>query len=1056
MSGQQDSPHVALVDRVGFRLLSTSTATDQLLLSRWRIIALCQFLLGGGGGGAEQLSVRALNLFLQDGVGPATDEALREAGRAVARVAEAAAGSVLPGIGAEKQREVRQRLKNYEELGTAGIERAQAVLPAVRGRLLGSPMGVLLAGTRYRLELVARLLTGQEGTGEDRRRAAAAILYVEDLHDAIPDELRHVGLLDDDFALRVVLEESGERRVETIHWTERIISVWDDLPFLQGVRLQNERGPIATTWLDRANAYVAYCHALAGADRPLVLVQPSVACSLLHAIVSLMGLVVLEGLTSSHDQLQVLEDNRVYEIDGQYYARYEGTCESSPAPGWLRLRFQDAVLYRPPTMANQMVAVAERRLSSGKMFATEMRVDDAGTIQRFFDWSGAIGAGSLVSRVLLVTSRRRATDLFGGIKSNGVSLLDDGFVAFSGMDPSSDVMRSCLVLVVPTLGVARRVLDQDIKGQAIVVDGYERLYHGRHDLPFLRMRESPPAVITWTVTGYCPEQAPGWLEEHRWLGVAADDLQSILELDGELTEDGSASRASLWEAVTASGAEGVRAPLTEQERAVLGCLEALRQSIRLADDLPDYRRYQLLFRARTLRTSVVAAPALWRDVREWAVMWRSAFEAELEQLTARAATRLDGVARALRETVGEMGRVTEAHNSKGEAVRGFFGTSEGEAWQVVCDGVEPVRVANRFLRRHGIGNAEAVLLRDLGVCGTCMVVGWGRVAFARRLAAHTPRRLVAVVDDSEAEVWRREYGRGGWPRGEALLSAVGHVRPRGVGPAVGGASDAEDDLEWQADGRGGVEETGWGPCVFVWLVDEAKGKVLGRESRALVSTGRHVREKAAHRIRPDDRVILGGGVGQWSPAEEFTESVMSAMESSSAELVERVREWRCALRRLREDRKWSVEELRERLKDVGVERELQTIVGWLDAVRPAPIGPQYLRRELSAMWPLVGVYTERTADEVATACTRLRRARLAAGRALVRLWEGRRVELGVEEGLLDDLVERLRREVHVWEVEKVDVGRVPSFMLGWWVSPELAERYGAEEGGEAVGARTGE
>jgi hypothetical protein len=96
------------------------------------------------------------------------------------------------------------------------------------------------------------------------------------------------------------------------------------------------------------------------------------------------------------------------------------------------------------------------------------------------------------------------------------------------------------------------------------------------------------------------------------------------------------------------------------------------------------------------------------------------------------------------------------------------------------------------------------------------------------------------------------------------------------------------------------------------------------------------------------------------------------------------------------------------------------------------------------MWPLIEGYTERTAEDVAAACGRLRSLRFAAGRALLKLWKGRTVDIGVDDALLDELVDQLRQEVQVHEVDAVTFGAVPEAMLGWWVTPELAERYGVD------------
>ena len=1046
MSTNGATPHDALIEQVGHRVVSTSTATDHLLLMRWRVLTLCQFLVGGGDGEAEELSVRALESFVRQGPSRITDAALRDAGRAIAREAMTPAGSVLPKITPVKQREVRERLKTYEVLDARNVEKANAVLPSLRNRLRRSPMGALLAGMQYRFELVATLVADSGRPPDQRQRAAAALLYLYEPHDAIPDTLRHVGLLDDDFALRLVLEESDEHTdEETLHWAERITALWDDLPFLQGVRLQHEKRPVATTWLDRINSYVSYSHALNGAEKLLVLVQPSIACSPLHSIVSLIGLLVLEGLTSSRDLLKSLELGCVYEIDGQFYARYQGASSDPRAAGWLRLRFRDGVFYCPPTMATRMVAVAERQLSSGKAFRAQRLLEDAEPIQKFFGWDEAIGAASLDSRVLLVTSRQRATELLGGIRSNGVSLLDDGLVRLAGMNPSKDVVRASLVLVIPTLAVARDLLDQGIAAHAIVVDGYERLHRGRHDLPFLLMRELPPPVICWSAAGYYPDEPPNWLPEHRRLQVAAGDLPYILELDGDLDADAAPSLASLWEAATASDVQRIDVPWTTRERAVLASIDELVRVVRSSGNLPDYWRYQLLSSAATFRSLVAATPACWSDIRELASSLDSAFRQQWDDLRRRAAMQLAPLAQALDAIMAEVARESTEQNSKADALVAFLGSSEEEVWRVVCDRSDQVKAAGRLLRRHGIKKAEPVLLRDLRVCDSCIVIGWRSFSFGRRLAAHTPQRIVALVDESEAKRWDRLHAQRYSPHGESLLEAVGHVHPANVAPPVFSSSDTVDDqLEWLDDGHSEGGDDRRVPCIFVWLADECEGKVLARDSRVLVEVGEHAREKPAHRIVTEDRVILGAGVGRWSPADEFTEAVVEAIETSHTELVRDVREWRRALKQLQEDRRWSTQELRDRLADVGVQRELQTLDGWLRLTQASPIGPQYLRKELGAMWPLLNGYTDRAADDVADACERLRSVRLAAGRALLKLWKGQTVDLSVDDALLEDLVEQLRQEVQVHEVDGVNFGEVPEAMLGWCVTPELAERYGAE------------
>jgi uncharacterized membrane protein YkvA (DUF1232 family) len=1015
-------------------------------LTRWRILGLCQYLLGTPSGDAEQLSMKALDVFASEGPGKVTDDALNEAGAAIGKATGSTAESVLPEITPRKREEVLARLREYEALGSEAIGRAIGVLPALRERLRLAPAGALLAGIRYRLELVATVVAQMDRSEHKRCRAAAAVLYLDELQDAIPDTLGHIGLLDDDFALRVVLEELGEHSEEDrIHWAERISALWDDLPFLRGVQLRNDQGSVATTWLDRVNSYVSYTHTLSSEEKPLILVQPSVACSPLHSIVSLIGLLVLDGLTSSRDLIRSLRKGQVYEIDGKFYARFDGVS-IAPAPGWLRLQFRDCTVYRPPTLADRMVAVPERWLSSGKAFSAQIHSDDAEPIQRFFNWDEAIGAASIASRVLLVTSRHRAVEMFAGMKSNGVGLLDSGIIRFAGLNPSPDVIRGGLVLVVPTLSVARQLVEQGMDTSAIVVDGYERLHRGRHDLPFLFMRPSPPSVIVWSPTGYYPSEPPSWLPQHRRLEVASDDLSYILELDVDLDESMAPGRASLWEAATGPGIEKILVPWTPEEQRLIDAIEKFIRSVRSSSDMPEYWKYHLFSSAMTLRALVAATPAYWRDIHEVACAWVTAFGEQWAELRPRAAEVLREVAQGHRRILAAVDSVSAQQNSKADALLSLVAKEKSNDWCVVCDLQEQVRVAGRLARRSRASGFEPVLLRDLGVCRSCIVVGWRSVSFGRRLWAHTPRHVIALVDDSEGKRWDRLEAQMCEREGESLLEAVGHRPPPSAPRPHFHGEKLEDEPMWGEEALvDDSNEKSRVSCVFIWLSDEPDGKVLSRDSRVLVEIGDTARERHAYRIAPEDRVILGPGCSRWSPADEFTQSVVEAIEASHPELVRDVREWRHALSKLQEDRGWSSDELRRRLEEVGVHRELQTVEGWLRLDRAAPIGPQHIRKELKAIWELVGAYTERSTDDVADACSQLRSLRSMAGRALLKLWKGRTVELGVDEAWLEELVDRLRQEVQVHEVDAITHGTVPPTMLGWWITPELASTYESKD-----------
>ena len=79
-------------------------------------------------------------------------------------------------------------------------------------------------------------------------------------------------------------------------------------------------------------------------------------------------------------------------------------------------------------------------------------------------------------------------------------------VRFGGLNPDPDVVRTALVLVIPTLSVARELIEKGTSVHAVLIDGYERLRRGRHDLPFLLSSKSQPSIIVWSVHGLLPRR----------------------------------------------------------------------------------------------------------------------------------------------------------------------------------------------------------------------------------------------------------------------------------------------------------------------------------------------------------------------------------------------------------------------------------------------------------------------------------------------------------------------------------------------------------------------
>jgi uncharacterized membrane protein YkvA (DUF1232 family) len=1006
---------------------------------------MCQYLIGGLDKELEDSCREALEAFVAHGPGTASDKALRAAGTVIKR-GHGPAETVLPSISKEKRATVYAQLESTAALGEAAIERAMSVLPSVRARISNALQSVLLPGIKHRFELVARILEDSAQSEPSRARAAAAVLYVENVNDVVPDTMGAIGMIDDDYALRVVLKELGLGQDSSIlHWSERISSLWDDLPFLQGVNLQRGQGPISVTWLDRVNSYVSYLHVLSSEKAPLVLLQPSIICSPLHAIVSLIGLLVLDAVTSSQRKVDSLLVGQTYTFD-RHVAIFEGVANDERYQGWLRLKFRNGNAYAHPTLAYQMVATESHRgLSDAGQFQAGAPGRDP--LRRFFDWDSPIGPGSISSQVALVTSHRRALEMLKDVQSNGVGLLDNGLTRFLGARPDSSEVRGTVLLVVPSLSVARSLLGRGIHIHSVLVDGWERLQSGRHDLPFLINSPRSPPIVCWSTRGDFPSTSPSWLPAHKCLEASPDDLAQILELD-----DASAdlAHASLWEAATGVAVQIRTTVASAAEVAVVDAIDVYLEAIGTSQALPDYWQYHLASLARALRLLIAATPAEWLVIRRFSSEWSSCLDEKWSSLRLSAVAALSHLREAEARVRKLIESVPDAVNSRAVALTEFLSDpahTEGN-WYLVCDRPAQVRVGASVVRALSLRGVEPVLLRDLTVCATCVITGWVSSSFARRLWAHTPRKVVALTEDSSRRRWEHAAEAQQIPLGQSLLAAVGrgHATPSYTRSPLPGQEDDHDErgsaAKWETEERV--------PCVFLWVSGESEAKVLQPDARVVVEDGEVVRERVAGQLRPDDRVILGAGTARWSPADEFTGAVIEAVGSSHPEVVQTAKEWRWALRRLYEMQQLSRSQLRARLAAVGVGREEKTIEGWVDLERTSPIAPRGLRNELAALWPLVEQYARHSLDEVAAACTRLRALRLASGRALLQLWKGQTVDLGVDETWLEELVDRLREEVQVYEVEAVGFGEVPRTMLGWWIPPALSGKFESEPAAAVV------
>jgi hypothetical protein len=1023
--------------QVAEKLSQVPSSTDRLMLVKSRVLLLCQSLLDSLEKEVEEACRSALQAFVSQGPGADWNKALDVSWVIIRRLRRGTFATVLPPISKDKRHDFSRRLGAFAVDPRHAIETAQSTLVATRERVSLAHRAVSLPGIRHRFEQVAEALDDPHRPERDRVIAAAGILYVGEISDGASGMSLAVEMMDADFALRIVLEEvlDENHRQLLLHWSERTRLLWDDLPFLRGMNLQKGDSPVRVSWLDRLNSYVSYDHVLKPDLSTLVLLQPSTECSPLHTIVSLMGVIVLDAITSSDNRVNALRPGQTYEIDGVLTAQFEGIADA-PMPGWLRLRVRDGIVYQPPGLAERMVPVGPRRLSSGGEYSSGLRDPPTDPIQQFFNWHTAIGAASIARHLALVMSRGDAVDLFKDVQSNGVHLLDHGLVRFVGSPPVAVETHGTLIFVMPSLSVTRQLIEQGVKFEAILIEGYERLHRGRHDLPFLTNGRGGLPIICRSVAGYYPVSSPAWLPSNRCLDVPSDDLADIVELDGG-TED--VAYPSLIAATKQTAIDYRVAPGAACEASIAEAIGVYLETLRASPQLPDYFRYQLANFARTLRVLVRSTPAQWSEIRNFASAWSVKIEEVWSSLRPGTISALSNLRDAEKQVLNLIGGHPDKMNSHGLGLLAI--TSEGgfiEAWRFVCDSQEQSKVAKVFVRANSLTCVEPIQLQNLPVCSNCVVAGWVSTSFAQRLWSHAPRSLVAIVDETDRRKWDRVTVARLRTRSQSLIGAVEGLRPA---PVSLSQSVRTDEHSADRGGESEAHEEELEPCVFLWLSGRLQAKVLAQDAHVVVEHGDVIRERVASRLRPSNRVILGSGSSRWSPADEFTEAVVQAVKLAHPELVKAAREWRSALHRFRDEQQLSIPRLLALLKAAGVERGAQTLEGWLELDRASPIAPRGLRHELASLWPLIEGFAQRSLEEVTAACERLRSLRAASGRALLRLWKGRTSELGIDERWLGDLVDQVREEVQVYEVDAVTMGAAPAAVLGAWLSPELVRRF---------------
>lgn len=1030
--------HEQLLVEVADKLSQIPSATDHLMLTRWRLVSAAQYLLGAPEAELETACIAALRAFQDHGPGVSTDKALAAIATIIERI-DGSAPPVLPLISQQKRRAVFERLHSLAK-GPAVIPTALGLLPLARQQMsLRLEALSFLPGLKHRFDQVAAVLENPAAPESHHIMAAAGVLYIHQHDDVIPDGTRLIGMMDDDYALRLVLEgfvNEGKRGAE-LHWSEKVCSLWYDMPFLQGMNLRRAGSAIPVSWLDRLNSYVACTHVLRPAEPLLILLQPSISSSPLHPITSLVGLIILDALTSSRNQALTLRAGQTYEIDGAYWVRFEGLADQ-PAPGWLRLRVRDGCVYQPPALASRMVPVRERKLSTGGEFTSRARTGGADYIQRFFNWGTPIGPALVSSHLVWVSSQQRVLDLLDGVQSNGVRLLDHSLVRFIEAVPTELETYGTLIFVVPSLSTARALVDRGLAVQAILVDGYHQLQRGRHDLPFFAAAKNPPQIICWSAAGYFPADPPSWLPEYVCVQPSRGDLVAISEQD----HYGSVATSSVPNTHLMPSLDIHVSEEPAHEGEIVRAIDDYLEAVRSSGDLPEYWQYHLRDMARTLRLLVTSTPALWPDIRGFARLWTSAIDEKWASLRSSTIAGLASVRDAERQVLALIDQQPDGPNSRAVALLEMarHDCLPPELSYFVSDDSEQAKAIASFLRSHPLHHVQAMFLRQLPVLQNCIVAGWVSSSFARRMYAHAPKSILAIVNDRDHLRWSRAASTDSSLPQQSILAftdgtttkspargarPVSHSHPTKANPTAADPGWQEDQLT---------------TCAFLWLTGEDQVKIVPRDARMIVHHGDLVRERIATRLKRGDRVLLGSGSGRWSPADEFTEALVEAVEASNPELVKVAKEWRTALSAFRDAHGLPTGQLRTRLAEIGVAREAQTLDGWLQLDRASPIAPRG-RTELAAIWPLIGPFARNSLEEVSTSCKRLRALRISTSRALLQAWKGKGTNLGIDDGWIEGLLDRLRREVQVYDIEDVSLGEVPPNMLGWWLPTELVTQF---------------
>ncbi|MFC1476740.1 hypothetical protein ACFL5S_02125, partial [Fibrobacterota bacterium] len=930
-------------------------------------------------------------------------------------------------------------LEHIKDSTTDLIQLALMELSSLEERVHNIPKGIFAKGFIYRYHKLVGIVRNSDQNDEERQLASAALLYFKKISDVLPDNLEIMGIIDDDFAFKYVLNKFHQNQTETIHWSENICKLWDDLPFLQGMHLCKETMPLITTWIDRVNAYVIYKHALDHPQKVLIIHQPTIACLPIYSILALAGLELLDSLTIDDDELPALRKGQTCLIAGKFYGTFQGICSDSKTEGCAIFKFSDGTYTIPSGILKRTtpVSILKETLSSTKDISAYLHKHKKDVIQKFFKWYEPIGASSVRNRIALVTSKHRYELLFNSISSNGVKLVDDGLAQYLGMKRDICDTGVGVIIVVPSIERVRGLIASGTCIGTVFVDGIDLLKRGKDDITLLRLMPKAPKIIVWENKGLSDPYVNKWLLNYQAVSFSDDDISELIELDEEHNADKNPISSSLWQALIPAVPDFQITEESPEEISINDMLKNFIEFIMHQNDLPDYWKYNLTGYARNFLRLIGATPALWTNIKAFVNTWYSGFHDRWSNLSARAYDRMTSIMLRQRDIFEQIQKVMADRNSKAEQLLRILNDGSLKSGIIVCLDTTQVNFVNELLKVNCISCITPKKLSDLEPCMPCVVCGWYGITFAKMLKQHVPSSIITVVSQNEKFMWEKYSSIDTIV--EPQFSALTGVSIEKSGEhAI--PTPLYDDIVFEGV-KDRVVDAKLIRCVFLWFADTSEAKVLNYDSKVIVESNGKVEEIVATRLQPNDRAIIGNGMRRWTPADEFINAIVTAIRRTHPRLAFEAKEWRTALKRYMSASNCTLVKLQYTLSALGVKRELNTLEGWLDLERPSPIAPQQRKKDLKAMWDIISEYTDIPFSRILSSCRRLRNLRWEAAKALLNVWKGFESEVDMDERLLHELVDKLKQEVEVREVTEVWHGKAPECMFGWWVTPELATSY---------------